>query len=150
MEAGITDHVWTIEELVTRALAAEPCDAPEPKPLAPPAPPPSEKPVTARQTSTGGWLRVVQGGKSAPAIAPKTPTPPVTPAAKPVVETPVVEEPARTTPAPLAKPATASTSTTAIPVKLVPTRWEQLDIFAPKSVETRARSFNEDPDDCPY
>lgn len=80
MEAGITDHVWSVEELVTRALAAEPCAVPEPKPLAPPAPPPGEKPATARQTSTGGWLRVVQGGKSAQNDVPKAPTPPVTPA----------------------------------------------------------------------
>jgi len=73
MEAGIADHVWSVEELVTRALAAEPCALPEPKPLAPPAPPPGEKSATARQTSTGGWLRVVQGGKSAPKDAPKAP-----------------------------------------------------------------------------
>lgn len=80
MEAGIADQVWSVEELVTRALVAEPCAMPEPKPLAPPTPPPGEKPATTRQTSTGGWLRVVQGGKSAQNDAPKAPTPPVTPA----------------------------------------------------------------------
>ena len=93
MEAGITDHVWSVEELVTRALSAEPCDAPQPKPLAPPAPPPGEKPATARELPNGkGWLRVVQGGKSAQNDAPKAPTPPMTPAsvvAKLVEPTPV-------------------------------------------------------------
>ena len=110
MEAGITDHVWSVEELVTRALAAEPCAVPEPKPLAPPAPPPGEKPATARQTSTGGWLRVVQGGKSAQNDAPKAPTPPVTPAAKPVMEaSAVAQERAKVTPTPCV--------------------WTQLDLF---------------------
>jgi IS1 family transposase len=82
MEAGITSHVWTVQELVERALAAEPCAAPEPKPLAPPAPPLGETPVTARELPNGkGWLRVVQGGKSVQREAPKAPTPPVAPAA---------------------------------------------------------------------
>ena len=78
MEAGITNRVWSIDELVTRALAAEPCDAPQPKPLAPPAPLPGEKPVTARQTSTGSWLRAVDGGKGkGPSNdPPRAPTPP--------------------------------------------------------------------------
>lgn len=78
MEAGITNHVWSVEELVTRALSAEPCDAPLPKPLAPPVPAPGEKPVTARQTSTGAWLRVVDGGKGkGPSNdPPRAPTPP--------------------------------------------------------------------------
>lgn len=151
IEAGITDHVWSIEELVTRALAAEPCAAPQPKPLAPPAPPPGEKPTTARQMSTGGWLRVVQGGKSAQKEAPKAPTSPVAPAAKPVVESPaVVQESATVTPAPGAKSATASTATTASPVKLVPKRWEQLDLFGGNRVETLAQSLGDDSEDCPY
>lgn len=146
MEAGITDHVWSVEELVTRALAAEPCALPEPKPL---APPPGEAKPTARQTSTGGWLRVVQGGKSAQNDTPKAPAPLVTPAAKPVTETAVVaQEPAKVTPAPIAKPATASTTMPAIPVKLVSRRWEQLDLFGGSRVETRA--FGGDDEDCPY
>lgn len=89
MEAGITNHVWTVEELVTRALAAEPCDAPQPKPLAPPAPLPGEKPVAARQTSTGSWLRIVPGGKGKGPTndPPRAPTPPpVVRYASPVVE----------------------------------------------------------------
>jgi IS1 family transposase len=153
MEAGITDHVWSVQELVERALAAEPCAAPEPKPLAPPAPPappPGEKPTTARELPNGkGWLRVVQGGKSAQKDAPKASTPPVAPAAKLVVEEPVVaQESTKATSAPVAKPATASTTT--IPaVKLVPRRWEQLDLFGGK-VETRARLSWDDDEDCPY
>jgi len=81
MEAGITDHVWSVEELVTRALAAEPCAAPEPKKLVPAAQLPNEKPVTAKELPNGrGWLRVVQGGKSVQKDASKMPTPPMTPA----------------------------------------------------------------------
>lgn len=89
MEAGITNRVWSVEELVTRALAAEPCAPPEPKKLAPPAPLPDEKPVTAKELPNGrGWLRVVQGGKSAKNDAPKMPTPPpVTPAVSHAVAT---------------------------------------------------------------
>ena len=148
MEAGITDHVWTVEELVTRAFSAEPCAVPEPKPLAPTAPPPGEKPATARELPNGkGWLRVVQGGKSVQNDAPKAPTPPVAPAATPIVEAPVVaQEPAKAMPAPMAKPATAST---AAPLKLAPRRWEQLDLFGGNRAETRARSFD-DSEDCPY
>jgi IS1 family transposase len=36
MEAGLTDHVWSMEELITEALAAS--DAPPPPPLPPPRP----------------------------------------------------------------------------------------------------------------
>lgn len=75
MEAGITDHVWSVEELVTKALTAEPCAPPEPKPLAPPKPVEGEKPAAARQTSTGSWLRVIDGGKAPKKDAPKAPTP---------------------------------------------------------------------------
>ena len=153
MEAGITDHVWTVQELVERALSAEPCDAPQPKPLAPPAPPPGEKPVVSRELPNGkGWLRVVQGGKSAQNDALKAPTPPiVAPVAKPVMESPVVaEEPAKVTPTPVAKPVAMSTATPAVPVKLVPRRWEQLEMFGVSRVETRARSFGDDDEDCPY
>lgn len=88
MEAGITSHVWSVEELVERALSAEPCAPPEPKPLAPPAPPPGEKPATARALPNGkGWLRVIDGGKAPKKDAPKAPTPP-TPAIVAKVEEP--------------------------------------------------------------
>lgn len=151
MEAGITDHVWSVEELVTRALAAEPCALPEPKPLAPPAPPPGEGKPTVRELPNGrGWLRVVQGGKSAQNDTSKAPTPPVTHAAKPATEAViVVQEPAGGTPAAVAKPATASTTTAAVLVKLVPRGWEQLEMFAQKRIETRV-NLADDTEDCPY
>jgi len=142
MEAGITDHVWTVQELVERALAAEPCSPPEPKKLAPPAPLPDEKPVTAKELPNGrGWLRVVQGGKSVQKDAPKMPTP--------VVEAPVVtRELAKVIPAHVTKSATSSTATIAIPVKLAPKRWEQMDLFGGDRVKTR--SDENDEDDCLY
>lgn len=63
MEAGLTDHVWSVAELVEAAIAAEPCDAPEPSPL---APRPGAQKTTARTTSTGVTLRVVDCGKTPP------------------------------------------------------------------------------------
>ncbi|TKD08958.1 IS1 family transposase [Polyangium fumosum] len=83
MEAGITDHVWSVQELVERALAAEPCAPPEPKKLAPPAPAPGEKPGAARELPNGkGWLRALPGGKGKPSETPRAPTPPTAPPAR--------------------------------------------------------------------
>ncbi|HZF49522.1 MAG TPA: IS1 family transposase [Polyangiaceae bacterium] len=63
MEAGLTSHVWTIEELVEVGLASEPCEAPSPEPLKPRP----EAPKTAeRQTPTGTRLKAIDGGKAAP------------------------------------------------------------------------------------
>lgn len=79
IEAGITDHVWTTEELVERALAAlaEPAAPPVKQPLSTPEAP-AEKPATpARQLANGGWLRLVGGGGETP----KGPTPQPSPAA---------------------------------------------------------------------
>jgi len=91
MEAGITDHVWTIEELVTRALSAEPCAAPESKPLALSTPQPNEKNIAARELPNGrGWLRALLGGKGKgkPNDPPRGPTPP-----RPVrIATPLVDD----------------------------------------------------------
>jgi hypothetical protein len=64
------------------------------------------------------------------------------PAAKPVV----AQEPVKIAPEPAANPATAST---AIPVKVVPRRWEQLEMFAVSRTETRM-TFDDDDEDCPY
>ncbi|MRG91591.1 IS1 family transposase [Polyangium spumosum] len=88
MEAGITDHVWSVQELVERALAAEPCAPPEPKKLAPPAP--GEKQGAARELPNGkGWLRALPGGKGKPSTVPRAPTPPAAPPARVVTgETP--------------------------------------------------------------
>ncbi|WP_348980484.1 IS1 family transposase [Polyangium sp. 15x6] len=83
MEAGITDHVWSVQELVERALAAEPCAPPEPKKLAPPVPAPGEKQGAARELPNGkGWLRALPGGKGKPSDAPRAPTPPAAPPAR--------------------------------------------------------------------
>lgn len=73
MEAGITDHVWSVEELVARALdaAVEPVAKPVKRPLRMPGETPSVPAVAVRELPGGrGFLRVVQGGQ---APAPKPP-----------------------------------------------------------------------------
>lgn len=78
MEAGITDHVWSMQELVEAALDASREDA------SPPVKQPLRLPVdshASRPLPNGGFLRVVSGGD-----APKGPSPdrgpsPVAPAA---------------------------------------------------------------------
>ena len=71
MEAGITDHVWTVEELVDRALAAaaEPVAKPEKKPLRLPETPAEVPAAPVRET----------GSAPAPKAPPPAPIP--TPAA---------------------------------------------------------------------
>lgn len=61
MEVGLASHVWSVEELVEAALAAEPCEPPSPEPLKPRAEAPK---ATERQTSTGARLRAIDGGKA--------------------------------------------------------------------------------------
>lgn len=77
VEAGLTDRVWSIEELVERALSEPVGEAPAPKALAMPKTPESvpEAPMPAvRELPNGrGFLRVVPGGKG------RAPTPHVTP-----------------------------------------------------------------------
>jgi hypothetical protein len=63
METGLASHVWSVEELVEAALAAEPCEAPSPEPL---KPRPEAPKATERQTSTGARLRAIDGGKAPP------------------------------------------------------------------------------------
>lgn len=73
VQAGLTDHVWELGELMEALLAAEPCARPEKVALehATPAGP-------ARALPGGrGWLRLVGGAGAPPASA----TPPVAPAA---------------------------------------------------------------------
>lgn len=90
MEAGIADHVWTVDELVERALAAEPCAPPEPKPLVPPTPVEGKKQGAVRELTNGkGWLRTLPGGKGKQSEAPKPPPLPPTPVRYP---TPEVED----------------------------------------------------------
>jgi IS1 family transposase len=61
MQAGLADHVWSVEELIDAALSAEPCDAPEPMPLAPRL---NVSKATERKTSTGIRLKAIVGGKA--------------------------------------------------------------------------------------
>lgn len=82
MEAGITDHVWTVEELVDRALAAaaQPVAKPERKPLRLPEMPAEVPAAPARELPNGrGFLRLVTGNAPAPKAPPLAPIP--TPAA---------------------------------------------------------------------
>ncbi len=90
MDAGITDRVWSVEDLVERALAAsaEPVVRPEKRPLRLPERP-SEAPATpARALPNGGWLRLVTPGG---APAPRAPEPSPAAPAEPVPE--VVADP---------------------------------------------------------
>jgi IS1 family transposase len=91
MEAGIADRVWSVDELVAAALEEPEGEQPVKKPLALP-----HGAGTARQTSSGAWLRVVDGGQSsAAAPAPEPVEPPPVPAAPggTVTETVVTVEP---------------------------------------------------------
>jgi hypothetical protein len=76
MQAGVTGSIWTMEQLVEEALAAEPCEPPQAEPVAPPEGP------AARQTSTGAWLRAVPSPEQGDLFAwaasrPAKPLPPV-------------------------------------------------------------------------
>jgi IS1 family transposase len=78
MAAGITDTVWSLQELMDAALAEPAGEKPEPQPLAIPKP---EGP--ARELPAGrGWLRVLPGG-SAPSPPSAPQPPPVAPVAAP-------------------------------------------------------------------
>jgi IS1 family transposase len=81
MEAGIVDRVWSVEELVARALEAadEPVMPPERKPLRLPEAPAQAPSAPARALPNGGWLRLVTGSGEAPKAPPLAPIP--TPAA---------------------------------------------------------------------
>lgn len=78
MEAGLTDHEWSMEEFIEACLAAEPCPLPVPRALEPhpeaakrKTSPKPEAPGAMRTTSTGAVLRAVQGGKGRPVIPKK-------------------------------------------------------------------------------
>ncbi|WP_437588353.1 IS1 family transposase [Sorangium sp. So ce1000] len=68
MAAGITDHVWSLQELMDAALEEPAGDKPEPQPLVIPKPEGAARALPAGR----GWLRVVSGGHapSAPAAPP--------------------------------------------------------------------------------
>ncbi len=71
MAANVTDHLWSLEELMVTVLAEPECEKPEPKPLA------FREPTTpARALPEGrGFLRVVptSGAPVAPSSGPATP-----------------------------------------------------------------------------
>jgi IS1 family transposase len=81
LAAGVTDHLWELEELLDALLSVPETAPPLPLPLA------FQQPeTTARELPGGrGWLRVIDGGKGAPS-APEAPipTPPAVPASAPV------------------------------------------------------------------
>jgi IS1 family transposase len=71
MAAHVTDHVWELRELLAALLDAAPCEAPTKQPLAPRVPE-----TTHRALPSGGFLRVIDGGKTKPAApTPIAPTP---------------------------------------------------------------------------
>jgi IS1 family transposase len=75
VQAGLTDHVWELGELMEALLAAEPCARPEKVPLEHRAP---EGPARALPNGRG-FLRLV-GGAGGPSPAPVPPTPAPAPA----------------------------------------------------------------------
>jgi len=82
MAAGVVDHVYDLPEFMNAVLSAEPCDAPEKKPLAPRLP---EGP--ARELPNGrGFLRLVppSGGPAEPPPGHGAPPPVQAPAVAPV------------------------------------------------------------------
>ncbi|WP_433931151.1 IS1 family transposase [Sorangium cellulosum] len=88
MESGLTDRIWSIEELVAAALAETPTEPPKPKALRLPEAPAGASTAPARALPNGrGFLRLVG---SAPA-APVAPTPPA--AGEPEPEPPPSDPP---------------------------------------------------------
>ena len=75
MAAGITDHVWSLDELMVAALAGPAGEKPTAQPLTFRTPT-----TTARELPGGGFLRVVGG---APAVAPTSPATPPAPTVAP-------------------------------------------------------------------
>ena len=85
MAAGLTDHVWTIGELLTAALDAEPVEDPEPVKL---ALPPGHVSAVRELPNGRGFLRVVGGPASTvPGVAAQSPGAP--PVVAPVEASPV-------------------------------------------------------------
>jgi IS1 family transposase len=111
MEAGVTDHVWSTEELVDRALevAGEDVAPPVKKPLTMPEVAPEATPAPVRALPNGrGFLRLVKsvGAASSGGPAP-TPGPAV----------------------PRMPPQSPEGTREAAPLREVPRAWTQLDLF---------------------
>lgn len=83
MEAGITDHVWSVAELVRAALDEAPATKPEKKALRLPETPAEVPAAPSRELPNGrGFLRLVGGAAAPKAPPPSPPTSPIpTPAA---------------------------------------------------------------------
>ncbi|XXV28433.1 IS1 family transposase [Sorangium sp. So ce1389] len=93
MEAGLTDHVWSIEELVALAISEAPADPPKPKALKLPEPPAGAPTSPARALPNGrGFLRLVGSAPAAP-VAPAEPPPVASVTAPPEPEPPPSEPP---------------------------------------------------------
>ncbi|XXX61562.1 IS1 family transposase [Sorangium sp. So ce124] len=76
MEAGLTDHVWSVEELVSLALSEAPGEPPTPKALMLPQPPPGAPAAPARALPNGrGFLRLVGSAPAAGMAPPPAPVP---------------------------------------------------------------------------
>lgn len=90
MEAGLTDHVWSVAELVRTALAEVPAEKPVKKPLALPKVEAEATAAPSRELPGGrGFLRLVSGGAApSPKPSPTTPTP-ASPAASASTATPI-------------------------------------------------------------
>jgi IS1 family transposase len=79
MEAGLTNHVWSVEELVALALSEASAEPPKPKALKLPEPPAGASTTPARALPNGrGFLRLVGCAPTAP-VAPTEPEPPSEP-----------------------------------------------------------------------
>jgi IS1 family transposase len=88
MQAGVTDHIWTLEEFMDAILAEPAREKPVKRTLTHRTPE-----VPARELPNGrGFLRVLSGGKGAPQGPPPQPPAPVTPAVPTSVAQPAALE----------------------------------------------------------
>lgn len=115
MAAGITDHIWELDEFLAAIMTAEPCAAPEKQPLT------LRVPETTHRELPGGrgFLRVVGGGKATPPHASHAPTSPAMPT--PLVATPQQNAPER-----------------------LLASWAQMDLFAWRPREQQLLLFTDD------
>jgi IS1 family transposase len=88
MQAGLTDHVWELGEMMEALLTAAPCERPEKAPLEHRVP---EGPARALPNGRG-FLRLVGGGGAAPKGPGPSPAPTPTPALAAVPEAPPAED----------------------------------------------------------
>lgn len=69
MAAGITDHLWTLDEFMRVVLAEPPCESPEAQPLRQPPAPPGSRPLPGGR----GFLRLVPGSGAPAPVGPEAP-----------------------------------------------------------------------------